>query len=196
MYNENEQWYAMQVIPSFEQKIIKAMNDAALETPAEVQIFNPYYRIRQPKSNVPMKAKRKRKSTSQAVYEGYMFFYIDSSDFDVFAGLLSDKLGSIVRIFKDTITEAEIDKVYETVLQLKAKKTEEEILDEETKRLISLDTTEISGKDCVITSGAFQSMKGTVETLNKNRRTAKIILSVFGRATAIELPLEVLQIDL
>jgi transcription antitermination factor NusG len=198
MYNENEQWYAMQIIPSFEAKIIKAMNEAALETPAEVQIFNPYYRIHIIKPNIAMKAKRKRKSQSTPVFEGYMFFYLDSSDFNIFSNILSSKLRGIIKILKDPISEIEIEKVYEVVLLLKKKKGEEEVevVDENVKKIISLDDKDILLKKCVVKNGALVGMGGHIESINKGRKTAKIILSVFGRNTPVELPIEVLEVEL
>jgi transcriptional antiterminator NusG len=164
-------WYVLHVYSGFEQKI----SDSIIEQAAKKGIEDHFEEILVPTEEVVEMKRGQRVNTERRVFPGYILIKMELSDIAWNLVKNTDKvtgfLGGGHRPVPISQREAE-----KMVKQL------QEGIDSPRPSVIY-----DIGEDLRVTDGPFASMNGTVEEIDEEKQKLKVSVSIFGRATPVEL---------
>jgi transcriptional antiterminator NusG len=164
-------WYVLHVYSGFEQKI----SDSIMEQAAKKGIEDHFEEILVPTEEVVEMKRGQRVNTERRVFPGYILIKMELSDIAWNLVKNTDKvtgfLGGGHRPVPISQREAE-----KMVKQL------QEGIDSPRPSVIY-----DIGEDLRVTDGPFASMNGTVEEIDEEKQKLKVSVSIFGRATPVEL---------
>lgn len=164
-------WYVLHVYSGFEQKI----SDSIMEQAAKKGIEDQIEEILVPTEEVVEMKRGQRVNTERRVFPGYILIKMELSDIAWNLVKNTDKvtgfLGGGHRPVPISQREAE-----KMVKQLQE----------------GIDTPRPSviydiGEELRVTDGPFASMNGVVEEIDEEKQKLKVSVSIFGRATPVEL---------
>lgn len=168
-YSENP-WYILSVISGQENKVflaIKSMVDRGLFTSSNIDILLPQ------RSTIDVK--NGKKSTKQAkLYPGYIFIRLDIGNIEDFQkiGSVPGAVGFLGGVNSPkSLTKDEIEDI------VAASKQFEAVVDDDFEVGISVK----------VIDGPFESFIGTVQDYDHQKKKIKVSVSIFGRATMVEL---------
>jgi transcriptional antiterminator NusG len=165
-------WYVLHVYSGFEHKVAKDIREKAQKQGLEHAI----YEILVPKEEVTEIKRGKRIATERNVFPGYVMIKMDMSD-DAWH-LIKDTakvtgfLGSGNK--PQAISQSEATRLMQ---QLAAP------AGTSSRRAIIFDI----GEEVRINEGAFASMVGVVDEIDEEKGRMKVSVSIFGRATPVDL---------
>lgn len=164
-------WYIIHVYSGFESKVKKALEERIASSPHR----DKFQEIIVPMEQVVELVKGKRKTTSRKFYPGYLLVRME----------LTDETWHIVN---------SIDKVTGF---LGAREKPSPISDEEANAILNRmesgkQTPKAKylfepGDDIRVIDGPFTNFVGTVEEVNPEKGKVRVLVSIFGRATPVEL---------
>ncbi|MBU6234987.1 MAG: transcription termination/antitermination protein NusG [Alphaproteobacteria bacterium] len=168
----NPRWYVLHVYSGFEQKVANDIREKAKKQGLEAAIHD----ILVPKEEVTEIKRGKRISSERNVYPGYVMIKMDMSD-DAWHLIkntpkVTGFLGSGNK--PQAISESEAVRLMQ---QLTAPVTGS------ARRTITFDV----GEEVRINEGAFATMVGVVDEVDEDKGRLKISVSIFGRATPVDL---------
>lgn len=169
-------WYTLQTHPNYEAKVIEGIEKYRTEKNiSEIrEIFAPEELIVEYKDG-------KKKERKKRLYTNYIFIEMDYSD-EVWHSLkkgIRGIVGFVGNKTKPTVTpQRDID-------VMKA-----QISDTAPKHKVTFDiNTEVR-----VTTGSFADFNGTVKSIDYEKNKAKVLLTIFGRETEVELPLSDIEL--
>ena len=164
-------WYVLHVYSGFENKVAEAIKDKAKKKGLEDRVED----IMVPKEEVVEVKRGQKVNTERKVFPGYVLAKVDMSD-DVWHMIkdtpkVTGFLGAANK--PSPISEKEAARLLQQL--------QEGV--ERPKNLISFEI----GEDVKVSEGPFASFNGTVEEVDEERSKLKVSVSIFGRATPVEL---------
>lgn len=172
------QWYILQVYPGSENKVSNAIKDKAEEKGLSSNISQ----ILVPTVETAQIRYGKKVNISKPILTGYILVEMDLSN---------ELMSFILAIPKVMGFTGQKDKV--TNLPFPISQSEVDSFLKTTENATSSINNDIKldiGEAVDITSGPFESFKGTVEEIDSNKNKIKVSVSIFGRATLVELELD------
>lgn len=134
---------------------------------------------------VPMYVRKKRyqgkwHEEQKVLFPGYIF--VDTSDIELFCQYLA-KVPGFKKVLRDAdeiapITEEEKDYLLS-------------MMDEH--YIVQISVGYLIGDKICITEGALKNYQGSIYRIDRHRRTAQLMVNLFGRQTKVEVGLEVIQ---
>jgi transcriptional antiterminator NusG len=171
------QWYIVHAYSNFEKKVAEAIRDQA-ERQGLVDKFED---IRVPTEEVVEVYRNKKRIREQRHFPGYVLVKMELTD-DAYhlvknTPKVTGFLGQQNR--PQPVSEAEVKRILGVVEEAAAKP----------RPLISYEI----GERVKVNDGPFQSFEGLVEEVDEDRGRLKVSVTIFGRATPVEL--EYAQVD-
>ena len=166
-----KRWYSVSVLSNFEKKIAEQIRTAVEEQELEDQIDE----VLVPTEEVIEVRRGKKVTTERRFMPGYVLVHMEMSDRGYHL------INSINRVtgflgpqgrpmpMRDAEVEAMIGRVQQS--------------DEAPKLMISFDI----GEKVKVTDGPFEGFDGMVEEVDDDNQRLKVTVSIFGRATPVEL---------
>ncbi len=164
-------WYILQVYSGFENRVSKALEERVAASPQRSK----FAEIVVPTEQVVELVKGKRKTSSRKFYPGYILIRMDLDNdtwhlvnsMDKVSGFLGNK-------DKPTpITDEEAEKILNRMESGKQKPKPKYLFE--------------PGDDIRVTDGPFTNFNGTVEEVNPEKGKIRVLVSIFGRSTPVEL---------
>lgn len=176
--NNKGQWFVVHTLSGQEGRVRDAIS-RQLEL-AESQI--PVYEVNIPTERVSEVRKGKKTTTTRKFFPGYILVRMDLYDQD--SGVINEQVWYFVRNIQGVIgfvggannpiplSDTEVDNLF------RQSREEERV---KPKVLYEI------GDVLRIKDGAFENFEGTVEEIDNSRGKLKLMVSIFGRSTPVEL---------
>ena len=164
-------WYVLHVYSGFENKVAENIRDKAKKKGLEDKVED----IMVPKEEVVEIKRGQKVNTERKVFPGYVLAKIDMND-------------DVWHMIKDTPKVTGFLGAATTPAPISEKEAARLIqqLQEGVERPKSAITFEI-GEDVKVAEGPFAGFNGSVEEVDEERSKLKVSVSIFGRATPVEL---------
>ncbi len=162
-------WYIVHVYSGFEAKVMKALEDRIAASPHKEK----FGEIVVPTEQVVELVKGKRKTSSRKFYPGYILVRMELNDETWHIVNNTDKVSGFLggRDKPAPISDAEADQI---LSRMQAEKPKPKYLFE-------------TGDEVRVIDGPFTNFNGTVEDVNPEKGKIKVLVSIFGRSTPVEL---------
>lgn len=165
------QWYIVHVYSGFENKVKMALEERIASSPHPEKFGD----VIVPTEQIVELVKGKRKESSRKFYPGYILvnMKLDDETWHIVTGTakVSGFLGG--RRTPVPISEEEADRILNRMESGKLKP----------KPKFSFEP----GDDIRVIDGPFTNFNGTVEEVNPDKGTIRVLVSIFGRSTPVEL---------
>jgi transcriptional antiterminator NusG len=165
------QWYIVHVYSGFENKVKMALEERIASSPFSEK----FGKVIVPTEQIVELVKGKRKESSRKFYPGYILVQMELDDetWHIVTGTakVSGFLGG--RRTPVPISEEEADKILNRMESGKLKP----------KPKFSFEP----GDDIRVIDGPFTNFNGTVEEVNPEKGKIRVLVSIFGRSTPVEL---------
>lgn len=167
----SHKWYVVHVYSGFEQKVKTALEEqiANLKSPEK------FGEILIPTENVVELVKGKKKESSRKFYPGYILvsMTLDNETWHI-VNSVPKVTGFLGGKNKPTpINEHELNKIFKKMEQGKDKPNPKYSFE--------------PGDEVNVVDGPFANFNGTVEEVSPEKGKVKVLVSIFGRATPVEL---------
>lgn len=134
---------------------------------------------------VPMYVRKKRyqgrwHEEQKVLFPGYIF--VDTSDIELFCQYLA-KVPGFKKVLRDADEIAPITEEEKAYLL--------SMMDEH--YIVQISVGYLIGDKICITEGALKNYQGSIYRIDRHRRTAQLMVNLFGRQTKVEVGLEVIQ---
>lgn len=134
---------------------------------------------------VPMYVRKKRyqgkwHEEQKVLFPGYIF--VDTSDIELFCQYLA-KVPGFIKVLRDADEIAPITEEEKAYLL--------SMMDEH--YIVQISVGYLIGDKICITEGALKNYQGSIYRIDRHRRTAQLMVNLFGRQTKVEVGLEVIQ---
>ncbi|MGG7568403.1 transcription termination/antitermination protein NusG [Rhodovulum sp. DZ06] len=166
-----KRWYTVNVLSNFEKKVAEAIKEAARQNGLEDQIED----VLVPTEEVVELRRGKKVQTERRFMPGYVLVKMEMSDAAYHTVMDVNRVtGFLGPMGKPSpLRQGEVDRIINQV---------EEGL-ERPRPAISFEI----GEQVKVTDGPFESFGGTVEEVDEENARLKVTVSIFGRATPVEL---------
>ncbi|MFK8000696.1 MAG: transcription termination/antitermination protein NusG [Polyangiales bacterium] len=162
-------WYVIQAYSQYESKVKLSLEERIRQAGME-EMFGT---ILIPKENVQQNHGTKKRIVSRNFYPGYIFIEMDLNEASWHLVKDTPKVsGFIGGRHPSPVPAPEIDVIASQV--------------ENGKRPVAKVDFE-QGDHVRVTEGAFANYTGTIEELNAEKQKVRVLISIFGRATPVEL---------
>lgn len=163
-------WYIIQAYSGYENKVKLSLEQRIQQVGMEKH----FGEILIPKENVTQNRSGKKRVVSRSFYPGYIFVQMDLTDETWHLVKGTPKVsGFIGGRHPSPVPQREINVITAQV--------------EHGKVPINPKVTFESGDHVRVIEGAFANYTGTVEEVNPEKQKVRVLISVFGRATPVEL---------
>lgn len=163
-------WYVVQAYSGYENKVKLSLEERIRQVGMEAS----FGEVLVPKENVQDKRGAAKKTRARTFYPGYIFVQMHLSDESWHLIKDTPKVSGFVGGRKPTpVPRSEIAVVTQQV-QEGAVKPKPRVMFEK-------------GEHVRVTDGAFANFTGTVEEINADKQKVRVLVSIFGRATPVEL---------
>lgn len=164
-------WYIVHVYSGFENKV-KAALEERIEAFPNPEKFD---RIVVPTEQVVELVKGKKKESSRKFYPGYILIHMDLDDHTWHLVNDTAKVTGFLggRNKPSPIRDAEAERILSRMEEGKEKPQPKFYFE--------------SGDEIRVVDGPFSNFNGTVEEVNPEKGKIKVLVSIFGRATPVEL---------
>lgn len=167
--NPNMKWYVVQAYSGYENKVKLQLEERIRQAGLE-QFFG---EILIPKESVQENRAGKKRVVSKNFYPGYIFVEMDLNDESWHLVKATPKIsGFIGGRHPSPVPAPEIEVITSQI--------------EHGKRPVARVDFE-SGDHVRVTEGAFANYTGTIEEVNAEKQKVRVLISIFGRATPVEL---------
>lgn len=164
-------WYVLHVYSGFEGKVAEAIREKARKKGLEERVGD----ILVPKEDVIEIKRGQKVSTERKVFPGYVMASLDMND-------------DLWHMVKDTPKVTGFLGAANKPVPISQKEADRLLkqLQEGVEKPKSMVTFEI-GEEVKVAEGPFASFSGTVEEVDEGKSKLKVSVSIFGRATPVEL---------
>ncbi len=164
-------WYVVHVYSGFETKVKKSLEDRIAISPCREK----FGEVLVPTEQVVELVKGKRKTSSRKFYPGYIMIRMELNEETWHIVNNTDKVSGFLggREKPAPLSEKEAEEILGR-MQMGQEKPKPKYLFE-------------SGDEIRVTDGPFTNFNGTVEEVNAEKGKIKVLVSIFGRATPVEL---------
>lgn len=169
---KGKRWYIIHAYSGFEKKVAASI----LEQAAQKNLTDAFEQVVVPTEDVVEVRRGKKVSTERKFFPGYVLAKMDMNDATWTLVKNTDKVTGFLGgkgIRPQPISEAEAAQIFKQA-------------EEGAKSVRSTIIYEI-GEQVKIIDGPFESFVGTVEDVEEDRQKLKVSVSIFGRATPVEL---------
>lgn len=165
------QWYVVHVFSGFENKVKISLEERIAKF-GKIQSFG---KIVVPTEQIVELVKGKRKTTSRKFYPGYILVEMDLNDETWHIVNNTDKVSGFLggRDKPSPISEEEVGRILERMEAGKQKPKPKYLFE--------------AGDEVRVIDGPFTNFNGTVEEVNPEKGKIKVLVSIFGRSTPVEL---------
>lgn len=165
-----KKWYVIQAYSGYEGKVKLSLEERIRQNGME-ELFGD---ILIPKENVTENRPSGRRVTSRTFYPGYVFVQMEMTDETWHLVKDTPKVSGFVGGRHPTaVPESEIAQIAQQVAEGAAKPKPKVVFE--------------AGDHVRVIDGAFANFTGTVEEVNPDKQKVKVLVSIFGRATPVEL---------
>lgn len=166
----SKKWYVIQAYSGYEGKVKLSLEERIRQHGMEQHFGD----ILIPKENVTENRPGGRRVTSRNFYPGYVFVQMDMTDETWHLVKDTPKVSGFVGGRHPTaVPESEIAQIAQQVAEGAAKPKPKVVFEQ--------------GDHVRVIDGAFANFTGTVEEVNPDKQKVKVLVSIFGRATPVEL---------
>ena len=165
-------WYIVHAYSNFEKKVAEAIRDQA----ARQGLEHAFEDIRVPTEEVTEIVRNKKKIREQRHFPGYVLVKMDLTDEAYHLVKNTPKVTGFLgqQNRPQPVSEREVQRILGEVEQAAASRP---------RPMISFDI----GERVKVTDGPFQSFEGLVEEVEEEKGRLKVAVSIFGRATPVDL---------
>jgi len=165
-------WYIVHAYSNFEKKVAEAIRDQA----ARQGLEHAFEDIRVPTEEVTEIVRNKKKIREQRHFPGYVLVKMDLTDEAYHLVKNTPKVTGFLgqQNKPQPVSEREVQRILGEVEQAAASRP---------RPTISFDL----GERVKVTDGPFQSFEGLVEEVDEEKGRLKVAVSIFGRATPVDL---------
>lgn len=167
-----KKWYIVQTTTNHEKKVLNSLTAKI----AESGLSDVFGRVLVPEESVIEVVEGKSKRTTRKFYPGYVFIEMD---FNEAAWHLISSTSSVIKFIGGVATRPAPISKKEMDIILERMRTAEETPVHKKEFTI--------GQTVLITNGAFKDFEGAVEEINYNQNKLRVMVSIFGRPTPVEL---------
>lgn len=166
------QWYIVHAYSNFEKKVADAIRDQA----ARQGLEHAFEDIQVPTEEVTEIVRNKKKIREQRHFPGYVLVKMDMTDEAYHLVKNTPKVTGFLgqQNKPQPVSEAEVKRILGEA---------EQAAQARPRPLISFDI----GERVKVTDGPFQSFEGLVEDVDEEKGRLKVSVSIFGRATPVDL---------
>ncbi len=164
-------WYVLHVYSGFEQKI----SDSIMEQAAKKGIEDQIEEILVPTEEVVEMKRGQRVNTERRVFPGYILIKMELSDIAWNLVKNTDKVTGFLGGGRKPVP------ISQREAEAMVKQLQEGIDTPRPSVIYDI------GEELRVTDGPFASMNGTVEEIDEEKQKLKVSVSIFGRATPVEL---------
>lgn len=166
----SKKWYVVQAYSGYEGKVKLSLEERIRQNGMD-ELFGD---ILIPKENVTENRPGGRRVTSRNFYPGYVFVQMEMTDESWHLVKDTPKVSGFVGGRHPTaVPEPEIAQIAQQVAEGAAKPKPKVVFEQ--------------GDHVRVIDGAFANFTGTVEEVNADKQKVKVLVSIFGRATPVEL---------
>jgi len=166
----SKKWYVIQAYSGFESKVKSSLEERIKQAAMESY----FGEILIPKENVQETRGGSRRVTSRTFYPGYIFVEMELNDQTWHLVKDTPKVSGFVGGRTPTaVPEPEIRVVAQQVADGAAKPKPRVVFEQ--------------GDHVRVTDGAFANFTGTIEEVKPEKQKVRVLVSIFGRATPVEL---------
>ncbi|MCA9530740.1 MAG: transcription termination/antitermination protein NusG [Myxococcales bacterium] len=163
-------WYVVQAYSGYENKVKLALEERIKQEGLE-SLFG---EILIPKENVQETRAGKKRVGTRNFYPGYVFVQMDLNDDSWLLIKNTPKVSGFVGGSKPSpVPEREISAIAQQVAEGAAKPKPRVLFEK--------------GDHVRVTDGPFANFTGTIEEVNADKQKVRVLVSIFGRATPVEL---------
>ena len=165
-------WYIVHAYSNFEKKVAEAIKEQA----ERQGLKDAFEDIRVPTEEVTEIVRNKKKIREQRHFPGYVLVKMDLTDEAYHLVKNTPKVTGFLgqQNRPQPVSEREVQRILGEVEQAAAHRP---------RPVISFDT----GERVKVTDGPFQSFEGLVEDVDEEKGRLKVSVSIFGRATPVDL---------
>lgn len=173
----NRQWYIVHTYSGFEERVRETLRQRA-EAMGMGEAFGD---IRIPTETVVEYKDGKKREVERKFFPGYILVEMAMSDAAWHVVKNTPKVTGFVGTGKKPtpLSQEEVDQILEQVTTAKEKPKPKYVFDR--------------GEPVKIIDGPFNNFTGVVEEVNLDRNTLKVMVTIFGRATPVELDFSQVQ---
>ena len=170
-------WYIVHTYSGFEERVKEALRQRA----DALNMAGDFGEIRIPTETVVELKGGKKRETQRKFFPGYILVQMKMSDAAWHVVRNTPKVTGFVGTGKKPtpLTQDEVDQILEQVVSAKEKPKPKYVFEK--------------GEPVKIVDGPFSNFSGVVEEINLDRNTLKVMVTIFGRQTPVEL--EFLQVQ-
>ncbi len=175
---DNEfRWYIVHTYSGFEERVKEALRQRA----DALSMSDDFGEIRIPTETVVELKGGKKRETQRKFFPGYILVQMKMSDAAWHVVRNTPKVTGFVGTGKKPtpLSQDEVDQILEQVVSAKEKPKPKYVFEK--------------GEPVKIIDGPFSNFSGVVEEVNLDRNTLKVMVTIFGRQTPVEL--EFLQVQ-
>jgi transcriptional antiterminator NusG len=164
-------WYILQVYSGFEAKVKKTLEERIASFPQR----HKFGEVVLPTEQVVELVKGKRKTSSRKFYPGYILIHMELDNETWHIVSTMDKVSGFLgeREKPTPISDEEAEKILRRMESGKLKPKPKFFFE--------------TGDEIRVTDGPFTNFNGTVEEVNAEKGKIRVLVSIFGRATPVEL---------
>lgn len=171
MADQKQKWYILHVYSGFEAKVKAALEERI----ASSSHAGKFGEIVVPTEQVVELVGGRRKTSSRKFYPGYILLKMQLDDETWHIVNNTDKVSGFVggRRRPAPITEDEVERILSRMQDGREKPKPKYLFE--------------SGDEVRVTDGPFTNFNGTVEEVNEEKGKIRVLVSIFGRSTPVEL---------
>jgi transcriptional antiterminator NusG len=171
------QWYIVHTYSGFEERVRETLKQRA----EALGMGEAFGEIKIPTETVVELKGGKKRETQRKFFPGYILVQMEMSDAAWHVVRNTPKVTGFVGTGKKPtpLTQKEVDQILEQVTSAKEKPKPKYVFEK--------------GEPVKIVDGPFSNFTGVVEDVNLDRNTLKVMVTIFGRQTPVEL--EFLQVQ-
>ncbi len=165
------QWYIVHTYSGFEERVAEALRQRA----EALDMADKFGEIRIPTETIVELKGGKKRQTQRKFFPGYMLVEMEMSDAAWHVVKNTPKVTGFVGTGKKPtpLTQEDVDRIVKQVSSAKEKPKPKYIFEK--------------GEPVKIIDGPFSNFSGVVEEINLDRDTLKVMVTIFGRQTPVEL---------
>ena len=167
----NKRWYIVHAHSNFEKKVAQSIREQAAQRGLEEK----FEEILVPTENITEVRKGRKVSAERKFFPGYVLVKCD----------LSDDIYHLIKNTPKVTGFLGADKKPVPIPDVEAERIKGQVQDgvERPKTTIRFEI----GENVRVADGPFASFNGTIEEVDESRSRVKVAVSIFGRATPVEL---------
>ena len=172
-----KQWYIVHTYSGFEDRVKETLRQRA----EALEMGDAFGEIHIPTETIVEYRGGKKKETQRKFFPGYILVEMEMSDAAWHVVKNTPKVTGFVGSGKKPtpLTQDEVEQILQQVVSAREKPKPKYIFDK--------------GEPVKIIDGPFNNFTGVVEEVNLDRNTLKVMVTIFGRATPVELDFSQVQ---